>query len=119
MVVTLSYADVLNRVEQAGVLASGEKVTAGELRRLACDATIVPIVLGSATPSLESLHNAHNGRYALRWMPERLAQAFRALLDAPADNLAEKADFLAGYAKEGKTGTYGAQWTAYARRGAR
>ena len=46
MVVTLSYADVLNRVEQAGVLASGEKVTAGELRRLACDATIVPIVLG-------------------------------------------------------------------------
>jgi primosomal protein N' (replication factor Y) len=25
----------------------------------------VPIVLGSATPSLESLHNAHSGRYAL------------------------------------------------------
>ena len=61
----------------------------------------------------------HNGRYALRWMPERIAQAFRALLDAPADNLAEKADFLAGYAKVGKTGTYGARWTASARRGAR
>lgn len=60
-----------------------------------------------------------NGRYSLRWMPERIAQVFRALLDAPADNLAEKADFLASYAKEGKTGTYGAQWTAYARRGAK
>ena len=61
----------------------------------------------------------HNGRHVLRWMPERIAQVFRALFAQPADNLAEKADFLAGYAKEGKTGTYGAQWTAYARRGAK
>ncbi len=53
VVVTLSFDDVLNRVEQAGVLASGEKVTAGELRRLACDATIVPIVLGSASQPLD------------------------------------------------------------------
>ena len=53
VVVTLSYDDVLNRVEQAGVLASGEQVTAGELRRLACDATIVPIVLGSASQPLD------------------------------------------------------------------
>ena len=53
MVVTLSFDDVLNRVEQAGVLASGEQVTAGELRRLACDATIVPIVLGSASQPLD------------------------------------------------------------------
>nr|WP_241656338.1 HNH endonuclease signature motif containing protein [Propioniciclava sinopodophylli] len=53
VVVTLSFDDVLNRVEQAGVLASGEQVTAGELRRLACDATIVPIVLGSASQPLD------------------------------------------------------------------
>ena len=62
-----------------------------------------------------------NGRYSLRWMPERIAQVFRALLDAPADGLAEKAQFLAGHhslAAPG-TGTMGAQWTAYARRGAK
>ena len=53
VVVTLSYDDLLGRVEQAGVLASGEQVTAGELRRLACDATIVPIVLGSASQPLD------------------------------------------------------------------
>lgn len=62
-----------------------------------------------------------NGRYSLRWMPERIAQVFRALLDAPADDLTEKAQFLAGHhslAAPG-TGTMGAQWTAYARRGAK
>ena len=31
----------------------------------------LPIVLGSATPSLESLHNAHSGRYALLAEPAR------------------------------------------------
>lgn len=62
----------------------------------------------------------HNGRYALRWMPERIAQVFRALLDTPADDLAEKARFIADLKKRGeKVGTVGAQWTAYARRGAK
>jgi primosomal protein N' (replication factor Y) len=31
----------------------------------------VPVVLGSATPSLESLHNAERGRYRLLELPER------------------------------------------------
>jgi primosomal protein N' (replication factor Y) len=31
----------------------------------------IPIVLGSATPSLESLHNVRQGRYALLELPER------------------------------------------------
>ena len=53
VVVTLSFDDLLNRIEQAGLLASGEQVTAGELRRLACDANIVPIVLGSASQPLD------------------------------------------------------------------
>ncbi|MDD1506518.1 primosomal protein N' [Pseudomonas sp. CNPSo 3701] len=35
----------------------------------------VPIVLGSATPSLESLHNAHSGRYALLRMNQRAGGA--------------------------------------------
>lgn len=35
----------------------------------------VPIVLGSATPSLESLHNAHAGRYALLKLNHRAGNA--------------------------------------------
>ena len=36
-----------------------------------------------------------NGRYALRFLPERVRLAMVALLDAPADQLREKAEFLA------------------------
>ena len=35
----------------------------------------LPIVLGSATPSLESLHNAHAGRYALLKLTQRAGDA--------------------------------------------
>ena len=35
----------------------------------------VPVVLGSATPSLESLHNATQGRYTLLKLPERAGVA--------------------------------------------
>ncbi|MHB8455781.1 MAG: primosomal protein N' [Acidiferrobacterales bacterium] len=35
----------------------------------------VPVVLGSATPSLESLHNANEARYTLLALPERTGQA--------------------------------------------
>ncbi|MBU2067274.1 MAG: primosomal protein N' [Gammaproteobacteria bacterium] len=35
----------------------------------------VPIVLGSATPSLESLHNAHAGRYAMLRLTQRAGGA--------------------------------------------
>ncbi|KRW61599.1 primosomal protein N' [Pseudomonas sp. TTU2014-080ASC] len=35
----------------------------------------IPIVLGSATPSLESLHNAHSGRYALLRLQQRAGGA--------------------------------------------
>jgi primosomal protein N' (replication factor Y) len=34
-----------------------------------------PVVLGSATPSLESLHNARSGRYRLLELPERAGEA--------------------------------------------
>ncbi|MDO5533480.1 MAG: DUF222 domain-containing protein [Propionibacteriaceae bacterium] len=53
VVVTFSFDDLLQRVEQAGVLASGERITAGDLRRLACDARLVPIVLGSTSEPLD------------------------------------------------------------------
>jgi primosomal protein N' (replication factor Y) len=35
----------------------------------------IPVVLGSATPSLESLHNAGHGRYRLLQLPERAGGA--------------------------------------------
>ncbi|MEA2080291.1 MAG: primosomal protein N', partial [Pseudomonadota bacterium] len=35
----------------------------------------IPIILGSATPSLESLHNERQGRYRLLLLPERAGQA--------------------------------------------
>ncbi|MFC0709362.1 primosomal protein N' [Azorhizophilus paspali] len=35
----------------------------------------IPVLLGSATPSLESLHNAHAGRYALLRLRQRAGQA--------------------------------------------
>ncbi len=35
----------------------------------------VPVLLGSATPSLESLHNAHTGRYALLRLDQRAGGA--------------------------------------------
>ena len=35
----------------------------------------IPIILGSATPSLESLHNAHAGRYALLKLTQRAGGA--------------------------------------------
>jgi primosomal protein N' (replication factor Y) len=39
----------------------------------------VPVVLGSATPSLETLHNVQQGRYAVLHLPERAAGAMPAV----------------------------------------
>ena len=39
----------------------------------------IPIVLGSATPSLETLHNARSGRYRLLLMRQRASGAFPAI----------------------------------------
>ncbi len=40
-------------------------------------------VLGSATPSLESLHNAHSGKYKLLEMPDRVPVSGRTLASLP------------------------------------
>lgn len=53
IVLTMSKADLRNRAEQAGVLDAGARVSAGELRRLCCDADLTPVVLGSRSEILD------------------------------------------------------------------
>ena len=50
--VTMRYNDLQRRIEQA-VLAYGGPINAAEARRIACDATIIPAVLGSDSDVLD------------------------------------------------------------------
>ncbi len=54
IVVTIREEDLRERAEKAGVLVTGAKITAGDLRRLCCDADLMPAVLGSSSESLTS-----------------------------------------------------------------
>lgn len=56
--------------QQDGARYNGRDVAVLRARRLA-----IPIVLGSATPSLESLNNAETGRYQLLELTRRAGQA--------------------------------------------
>ena len=53
VVVTLDHDRLLQGCLRAGLLASGEPLTAGELRRLACDAEVLPVVLGGGSEPLD------------------------------------------------------------------
>ena len=53
IVVTLREADLRDRAEQAGLLADGTQISAGDLRRLCCDADLTPIVLGTNSEILD------------------------------------------------------------------
>ena len=53
VVVTLSYDALRRDCISAAILESGEPMSAGELRRLACDADLVPAVLGAASEVLD------------------------------------------------------------------
>jgi len=53
VVVHLDEDTLHRRVEQAGLLPGGQKIPAGELRRLCCDADLTPVVLGSASEVLD------------------------------------------------------------------
>ena len=54
--------------QQEGLRYSARDVAVRRAQRLG-----IPVVLGSATPSLESFANAREGRYALATLPERAA----------------------------------------------
>ena len=53
IMVTMMEADLLARAEQAGILPTGDKLSAGELRRLCCDAELTPVVLGTDSEILD------------------------------------------------------------------
>lgn len=53
IVVSLRESDLRERAEQAGVLAPDQQISAGDLRRLCCDADLTPVVLGSASEVLD------------------------------------------------------------------
>ncbi len=60
--------------QQDGLRYLARDVAVMRARRLG-----IPVVLGSATPSLESLHNAESGRYRLLELPERAGAAMPAV----------------------------------------
>ena len=53
IVVTFDHDTLRRRVEQAGLLDTGQIISAGDLRRLACDADLVPVVLGGGSELLD------------------------------------------------------------------
>ncbi|WGT46899.1 HNH endonuclease signature motif containing protein [Tessaracoccus lacteus] len=68
LVVTVSYEELLSQSYAGGVLASGQRIPAGEMRRIACDANVIPVVLGGRSELLDL------GR-AERWVTPALRQA--------------------------------------------
>ena len=71
VVVTIDLATLLGGLK-AGTLDTGEKVTAGTARRLACEAGIIPAVLGGCS---EVLDIGRKGRF--HTAPMRVAMALR------------------------------------------
>lgn len=53
LVVTVTLDALQSRADGAGILPSGDKLSAGELRRLCCDADLVPVVLGARSEILD------------------------------------------------------------------
>ena len=53
LVVTMDEAVLRNKLDRAGTTSHGTRVSAGELRRLACGAGIIPAVLGGSSRVLD------------------------------------------------------------------
>ncbi|MGY2701824.1 DUF222 domain-containing protein [Nocardioides sp. HB32] len=53
IVVTMTLDSLLGKLEQAALLDTGEKITASQARRLACEAGIIPAVLGGTSEVLD------------------------------------------------------------------
>jgi len=53
VLVQLGYAQLLAGAAGAGVIGDGQQLPAGELRRICCDADLIPVVLGSHSEVLD------------------------------------------------------------------
>ena len=53
VVVTMSYDALRRRAHQAGAIGHGERIGAAELRRVCCDADLIPAVLGAPSEILD------------------------------------------------------------------
>ncbi len=53
VLVQLDYAQLLAGAAGAGLVGAGQQLPAGELRRICCDAEIIPVVLGSSSEVLD------------------------------------------------------------------
>ncbi len=53
LVVTIREQDLRDRAEMAGLIEHDQQITAGELRRLCCDADLLPAVLGAESEVLD------------------------------------------------------------------
>jgi hypothetical protein len=53
IMVTLDYQKLHDQAAQAARLPSGQPISAGDLRRLCCDANLIPAVLGGASQPLD------------------------------------------------------------------
>lgn len=53
VLVQLDYAQLLAGAAGAGVVGAGQQLPAGELRRICCDAELIPVVLGSNSEVLD------------------------------------------------------------------
>jgi hypothetical protein len=53
VIVTLNFDKLLAGAADAGVLPDGQPLSAGDLRRLCCDANLIPTVLGGASEPLD------------------------------------------------------------------
>ncbi|CAN5334701.1 hypothetical protein BH09ACT12_BH09ACT12_37720 [soil metagenome] len=53
IVVTIDLDTLMGTIEKAGVLDTGERISPGQARRLACTARIIPVVLGGTSEVLD------------------------------------------------------------------
>ncbi|HSN42509.1 MAG TPA: DUF222 domain-containing protein [Propionibacteriaceae bacterium] len=53
VIVTLDYDQLMNMASGAGLIGDGHELSAGELRRLCCEAELIPVVLGGGSQILD------------------------------------------------------------------
>jgi hypothetical protein len=66
VVVTLDLATLTAGLDRAGLLDTGDRISPGQARRLACEAGIIPLVLGGPSQPLDAGRQSRLYRHAQR-----------------------------------------------------